>query len=939
MSGLIFAIAGVDYSANGALDLTSLTIEPAADSSSYGTASFRLAFEGGGGLFINDHQEVKIYELDSSGNCSWRWFGGFVTHVVLSAIGGTKIWEITCRDYSELLDTVIRENTAVTIGAARLSVQISDIVTACAPTLAKSRVGTFSGSTVLPAFTFQNMTLRQALDIVLANLRAAGWPQADYSLGVATDYVLDPLPPRPGIVFYDRAATGGSVIDFSDIPTGSQQPIFLPFSRVLDGAQLSTRVLVRGADGLVGIAEIAAAKTAYPNPYSTSNSWAKIVTDSSLTTQAACDARALAEVTALAYSRETIMVDTFTRVTPGQLCTISNVFENLSSAPYAVVRVRVSFANPMRPRLTLELGNALLELGEAGNGTSRGQSRDVTPPDPPTGLITATNSYDPISNSTLLIWTWNASLAGDTNGYSFGIKLNGGAETFVQLGRGLSYARHMPPFTTFIVRVAAYDYSGNTSAYTAGLPGTADSAPPPAVAPLNPGFENALPTDPTLPANWAITLDSGATATRVATPAAGEGQWCMDLYSPDNIHAATITSTPFSAAASQSYFLRVLTKTTGTTANFPSILDWYNAAGTLIGSTTVLLKADTAWSGALNTCVPIAGSSFAKLRIRNTNPNNTPVHLYVDGVIWSPQAPPEGIANGAVTVPKLDLSTSSGTPIQIKALGSGLELLDIWATDNGGGSGTTNYVNIAASNLNGADATQVQLTSYGGVGVVIGEDYGQSVRLLPLAPGTHPSRLYLIAPGSTGGTSTEIHLGADTVQVFREAGDTATPNRSGGVLQNQYGELITRVTNDSYGGASFTLHNRSGENGAILSTEFTDTTIRLADLILRYRTGVSTTAQSTVRLEGRAAQRFTSAGPEFQIGAPGDPDLAVSTGGTLVRHGDLTAAGAVNAVGGFKANGTTGITKTVTLAKLTTGGSTGSLTFTNGILTAAVDPT
>lgn len=59
----------------------------------------------------------------------------------------------------------------------------------------------------------------------------------------------------------------------------------------------------------------------------------------------------------------------------------------------------------------------------------------------------------------------------------------------------------------------------------------------------------------------------------------------------------------------------------------------------------------------------------------------------------------------------------------------------------------------------------------------------------------------------------------------------------------------------------------------------------------------------------------------------------------LTVDGAATIDGALNVKGAIKSNGVSGLSGSVTLAKLTTGGTTGSITFSNGLITAVVSPT
>jgi hypothetical protein len=374
-----------------------------------------------------------------------------------------------------------------------------------------------------------------------------------------------------------------------------------------------------------------------------------------------------------------------------------------------------------------------------------------------------------------------------------------------------------------------------------------------------------------------------------------------------------------------------------------------NPVGSLIVVT--LAAPSTSYQTVIFTVTPPAGARLLKLTVGASNVGaldsfywsvlNCVVRVKADDITSGAVTTP-ALGLGAVTPPTMNLETdASGNLITIKAITDGAGLMDIWASSAlVPGPGGINFVNFFGVNPNGSDSTVVKFVAPNGIGFIAGEDYGQTVRLQPGGGSASvPSRIYLIAPSGvpSGYLPSEIHLGAERVFLFSEAAGI-TP-RGGGTLQNDYGELLLRMLGDGFGGSYMTLHNRGGENGIILGTEFSDTSIQLVDLILRYKTGASTTDQRNIRLEGRAPYVYSGGAPEYQFGNPGDPTLAVSDVGAIFRHGDLVASGAVNAVGGFQANGVAGITATVPLAKLTTGGANGSLTITNGIITARVNPT
>lgn len=98
-----------------------------------------------------------------------------------------------------------------------------------------------------------------------------------------------------------------------------------------------------------------------------------------------------------------------------------------------------------------------------------------------------------------------------------------------------------------------------------------------------------------------------------------------------------------------------------------------------------------------------------------------------------------------------------------------------------------------------------------------------------------------------------------------------------------------------------------------------------------------------------------SAGGGLVLGPTSGPQVNISTNGLVIGSGSFSPpygtfvcfnpsftaffSGNLEVQGSFKVSGAISGTRTVSLAKLTVGGANGSLTFTNGILTSATDPT
>jgi len=173
-------------------------------------------------------------------------------------------------------------------------------------------------------------------------------------------------------------------------------------------------------------------------------------------------------------------------------------------------------------------------------------------------------------------------------------------------------------------------------------------------------------------------------------------------------------------------------------------------------------------------------------------------------------------------------------------------------------------------------------------------------------------------PCTGGGTNTGGAGGAPTFTAGNggaATGGTSNTGGAGGTVTFQAG----------VGGAGATA---AGANGNII---FKSSTTEIA----RFDNTAGAVGNFRLTLDNQKIQLGTAQDTaEYYDGT----DLIINP--QVVGTGDLKIlGGSVNSVGGFKANGTAGISATITTAAITPGGATGSMTFVKGILTAQTQAT
>jgi hypothetical protein len=358
-------VQGVAASPYYAAMFTGFKIDQAISSKS-GTATFVI--EGRASVLasiLTPRSEVLIMGGDywDEPNATWDdgstvWdpvtlFGGEITRIdpkvitPLSLTGapmtGYTQYTIQCRDYSYLLDE------AVVVGSFGAGASDQTVInTLVASTAGGATVSTVlvSAITTLPAMSFQSVTLRSALDQICAITGGSYFDDytktLNYFLPSAADFAVSDTP------------------NLGTTSPPSYYALMQGFQYASDGTALFNKITVIGAlSGGVG--------SGNGNPYSSTESDAtsiatygthsRVIVDTSLTSTAATDARALAE---LARSKNPAYSGTFVirryGLKVGRLVSVKCVGLNLNAA-FIINSISIEWKNQPIPFYTISFGD------------------------------------------------------------------------------------------------------------------------------------------------------------------------------------------------------------------------------------------------------------------------------------------------------------------------------------------------------------------------------------------------------------------------------------------------------------------------------------------------------------------------------------------------------------------------------------------------------
>ena len=210
----------------------------------------------------------------------------------------------------------------------------------------------------------------------------------------------------------------------------------------------------------------------------------------------------------------------------------------------------------------------------------------------------------------------------------------------------------------------------------------------------------------------------------------------------------------------------------------------------------------------------------------------------------------------------------------------------------------------------------------------IDEAVGISIDIQKTADATITTAMGLKIENITATTAYAIQTGLGLVRFGDTAEVRAGLTTVGAILKLSTQEP-TVVANDVLGRINFSAPLEASGTDAVLvgasivavaEAEFTSSVNKTS---LLFQTGASETATTkmTILSNGNVGIGTTAPGEKLEV------------------TGNIQLSGSINSVGGFKANGTAGISATITTAALTGGGAQGSMTFTNGILTAQTQAT
>lgn len=247
----------------------------------------------------------------------YRLFGGYVTKATAGKyIGNNRQWQLTVSGYAWLLQKQLLNNSWSNTADNTI---ISNIVSTYFPTM-------FSTAQVVKGVTLNtfgytyNGTARDAFDALASN--------ANFY------YYVDPY----RVIWYQPP--GYNLLSFmlSDKPDNVNSFPYYDYSLDLDGTQLGNATLVTGASSISAVEYDAQSIGYYNQKTNGSGIFWRTVNDSTITTTAAAQQRAIAENTQYNYARKIAKFTTNQLMIPNYTVLFSSVTDGLYEAKYLVQR-------------------------------------------------------------------------------------------------------------------------------------------------------------------------------------------------------------------------------------------------------------------------------------------------------------------------------------------------------------------------------------------------------------------------------------------------------------------------------------------------------------------------------------------------------------------------------------------------------------------------
>ena len=295
---------------SGSASFTSVQVEPMTFTSGMNQITYPSPFCANGQTnctLMPDGTTIRQYRL----------FGGYVTKATAGKyIGNNRQWELTVSGYAWLLQKQLLNNSWSNTADNTI---ISNIVTTYFPTM-------FSTAQVVKGVTLNtfgytyNGTARDAFDSLASN--------ANFY------YYIDPY----RVIWYQPP--GYNLLSFmlSDKPDNVNSFPYYDYSLDLDGTQLGNATLVTGASSISAVEYDAQSIGYYNQKTNGSGIFWRTVNDSTITTTAAAQQRAIAENTLYNYARKIAKFTTNQLMIPNYTVLFSSATDGLYEAKYLVQR-------------------------------------------------------------------------------------------------------------------------------------------------------------------------------------------------------------------------------------------------------------------------------------------------------------------------------------------------------------------------------------------------------------------------------------------------------------------------------------------------------------------------------------------------------------------------------------------------------------------------
>lgn len=295
---------------SGSASFTSVQVEPMTFTSGMNQITYPSPFCANGQTnctLMPDGTTIRQYRL----------FGGYVTKATAGKyIGNNRQWQLTVSGYAWLLQKQLLNNSWSSTADNTI---ISNIVSTYFPTMF-STAQVVKGVT-LNAFGYTyNGTARDAFDALASN--------ANFY------YYVDPY----RVIWYQPP--GYNLLSFmlSDKPDNINSFPYYDYSLDLDGTQLGNATLVVGASSISAVEYDAQSIGYYNQKTNGSGIFWRTVNDSTITTTAAAQQRAIAENTQYNYARKIAKFTTNQLMIPNYTVLFSSVTDGLYEAKYLVQR-------------------------------------------------------------------------------------------------------------------------------------------------------------------------------------------------------------------------------------------------------------------------------------------------------------------------------------------------------------------------------------------------------------------------------------------------------------------------------------------------------------------------------------------------------------------------------------------------------------------------